>query len=34
MDMGEMAGLDVSVADLSVLRLQWPVPIMDSLSWS
>ena len=32
-DMGDTAGPDVSVADLSVLRLQWPVPIMDSLSW-
>ena len=28
-----MTGADVSVADLSVLRLQWPVPVMDSLSW-
>ena len=32
-DMGDMAEPDVSVADLSVLQLQWPVPIMDSLSW-
>ena len=32
-DMGDTAGPAVSIADLSVLRLQWPVPVLDSLSW-
>ena len=32
-DMDDTAGPDMSVADMSVPRLQWPVPIMDSLSW-
>ena len=31
-DMGDTAGPDVSVADLSLLRLQWPVPIINNLS--
>ena len=31
-DMGDTAGPDVSVADLSLLRLQWPVSIVNSLS--
>ena len=32
-DMGDTAGTDVSVADLSLLQLQWPVSIVNSLSW-
>ena len=32
-DMGDTAGPDVSVADISLLRLQWPVSIVNSLSW-
>ena len=32
-DMGDMAGPSVSIADLSVFRLQWPVPVLDGLSW-
>ena len=32
-DMGDTAGPAVSIANLSVLRLQWPVPVLDSLSW-
>ena len=32
-DMGDTAGPDVSVADLSLLRLQWPVSMVNSLSW-
>ena len=32
-DMGDTFRPDVSIADLSVLRLQWPVPVVDSWSW-
>ena len=32
-DMGDTAGPDVSVADISLLRRQWPVSIVNSLSW-
>ena len=32
-DMGDTAGPGVSVADISLLRLQWPVSIVNSLSW-
>ena len=32
-DMSDTAGPDVSVANLSLLRLQWPVSIVNSLSW-
>ena len=31
--MGDEAGPDVSVAELSLLRVQWPVSIMNSLLW-
>ena len=32
-NMGDTAAPDVSVTDLSLLRLQWPVSIVNSLSW-
>ena len=32
-DMGDTAGPDVSMTDLSLLRLQWPVPVVSSMSW-
>ena len=32
-DIGNTAGPTVSVADLSLLRLQWPVTVLSSLSW-
>ena len=31
-DMRDTTGPDVSVADLYLLRLQWPVPIINNLS--
>ena len=33
-DMGDTAGPDVSVADLSLLRLQWPVSIVNSRGYN
>ena len=30
--MGDIAGPDISMADLSLLRLQWPVPVVSSMS--
>ena len=32
MDMGDTAGPDVSMADLSLLRLRWPVPVVSSMN--
>ena len=32
LDMGDIAGPDVSIADLSLLRLQWPVPVVSSMA--
>ena len=32
LDMGDIAGSDVSMADLSLLRLQWPVHVVASMS--
>ena len=32
-DMGDTTGPDVSVVDLSLLRLQWPLLIANSLAW-
>ena len=32
-DMGDTSGPDVSIADLSRLRLQWSIPVVSSLSW-
>ena len=29
---GDIAGPDVSIADLSLLRLQWPVPVVSSMT--
>ena len=32
-DMGDTAGPDVSMADLSLQWVQWPVPVVSSMSW-
>ena len=32
-DMRDTSGPDVSIAVLSLLRLQWPIPVVSSLSW-
>ena len=32
-DMGDTSEPDVFIADLSLLRLQWPIPVVSSLSW-
>ena len=32
LNMGDIAGPDVSMADLSLLHLQWPVPVVSSMS--
>ena len=32
-DMSDTAGPDVSVADIEMLQLQWPVLIINSVSW-
>ena len=32
-DMGDTPRPDVYMADLSLLRLQWPVPVVSSMSW-
>ena len=30
-EMGDTSGPDVSIADLSLLRLQWPIPVVSSI---
>ena len=32
-DMGDTSGPDVSIADLSLLQLQWPILVVTSMSW-
>ena len=32
LDMGDVEGPDVSVADLSILRLQWPLPVVSGMA--
>ena len=32
-EMGGTTGPDVSIVNLSLLRLQWPVPVVSSMSW-
>ena len=34
LDMGDVEGPDVSVGDLSILRLQWPLSVLYDNSWS
>ena len=33
LDMGDITGPDVSIADLSLLRLQWSVPVVSGIAW-
>ena len=32
LDMGDIAGPDISIADLSLLHLQWPVPVVSGMT--
>ena len=32
LDMGDIAGPDIYIADLSLLRLQWPVPVVSGMT--
>ena len=33
LDMGDIAGPNISIADLSLLCLQWPVPVVSDMAW-
>ena len=32
LDIGDVGGPDVCVADVSILRLQWPLPVVSSMT--